>query len=359
MQRRTASPGFRIAVALVIALETCSMFVSSAAQAANFTTAYMRMDRMKINSVTGGLVCARVVSTTPTEAKLKVTFPSTYTLSTTAANWGVSTAANLIPAGATAWPGITAPGGGDIDNTLKTVVFASSDLTSAATTYCFVYGTGATKPVTLPGTTANSQQAAIETQTAASAPIDATPIALATIADDQILVTAVVPPIFQFTITPDNTEPFSANLDPSTVISTAGTVVTVNTNAKGGWIAWAKDSEQGLHSTTASYTIPTTGTVNGAPSQLTNGVAGYVMDVDATDTGTSACTATADPEYAATQPTTHGGTLSADFQPIGVCSGGTSDGDQLTLVERAAIGVTTPAATDYSDIITVVGAGNF
>jgi hypothetical protein len=60
-----------------------------------------------------------------------------------------------------------------------------------------------------------------------------------------------------------------------------------------------------------------------------------------------------------------GGVLDTNFQPINACTRdwapkpGTSDGDVLTLVERATIRGGTPAGSDYSDIITVVGAGNF
>ena len=358
MRRKSELPGLRIVTALALIMSTPSVFVPTNAAAVGFQDASVRMDRMKVNSVTGGQICARP-ATTATEAKLVITFPSTYTLSTTAANWGVST--SPIPTGATAWPGITAPTGGDIDNTAKTVIFASSDLT-VATLYCFNFGTGATKPVTLPAGAANSQQGYVESQTSGNAPIDSTPIALATVADDQILVTATVPPIFQISFPLGNTDTFG-NLVPDTVVSTAGRTVNIATNAKGGWVAWAKDSNQGLLSTTANYTIPTIGTVDGTPSQLTVGTPGYVLDVDADSTPGCNGTHTAAPEYNAAPSTTHGGTFSSDFQPIASCAPpsapATSNGDEITITARAMIMPSTPAGNDYSDIITVVAAGSF
>jgi hypothetical protein len=317
---------------------------------------------MAVNTATGGTVCAEP-ATVATERYVVVKFPSTYTLHETETRWAL-TVTNL-PLSATAWPGVTGTNPTLADNTAKTITVdfnsgGGNDLV-VGTLYCFNFTDDGTNPapLTTAAAAASSQQASIETRTAVPAQVDFSGVALANIGDDQIVVTAVVPPIFQFAITPDNTEAFG-NLDPTSITNTgSGTVVTINTNAKGGWVAWAKDSDQGLASTTTAYTIPTTGTINAAPNQLTAGTPGYVMDVDATDTGTSACTAAADAEYAATQPATHGGTLSANFQPIGACTGGTSNGDQLTLVEYATIATTTPAATDYSDIITVVGAGNF
>jgi hypothetical protein len=51
-----------------------------------------------------------------------------------------------------------------------------------------------------------------------------------------------------------------------------------------------------------------------------------------------------------------------NFQQIASCSGtapATANGDVITLIGRAAISAVTPAGNDYTDTITVVGAGNF
>jgi hypothetical protein len=278
-----------------------------------FQQSYLRLDRLKINTATGGTVCAQP-ATVGTEAKVVLTFPATYTVNTTAANW--TTSVTNLPAGSTAWPSIGATAT-SATSPANVVTFASGDLT-VATMYCF------------------------------------------NITDDQIVVSAVVPPSFSFSLSGNN-DAFTTNLDPASVISTTGKTVTITTNAKGGWIAWAKDSNQGLSSATTSYTIPTAGTVNGAPSTLSSGTEGYVLDTDLTTDAAGGCTLAIDAEYNGSG-SNQGGTLSANFQPIAACTGAspaTANGDVITLIERAAIAGATPAGTDYTDIITVVGAGNF
>ncbi len=351
---------YRIVIIVAIVLSTLSVFTPASAGAVGFQQAYIRLDRLKANTATGGTVCATPASAA-TEGKVVLTFPSTYTLNTTAANWTVTT--TNLPTGATAWVGITTATA--IDNVLKTATFTSGDLT-VATEYCFNFS--GTTTLTTAASAATNQQANIQTQTSGAVVIDFTNIAFANINDDQILVTAVVPPSFSFTLS-GNTDPFVTNLDATQVISTSGKTVTVTTNAKGGWIAWAKDSQQGLHSATANYTINTTSVVSGSPplKQVSAGVEGYLLDTDLTTDAASGCTLAIDTSYGGTTtgvPVTlaTGGAFSANFQSIAACTGASpafSAGDVITLIERAAITNATPAASDYTDIVTVVGAGNF
>jgi hypothetical protein len=53
-----------------------------------------------------------------------------------------------------------------------------------------------------------------------------------------------------------------------------------------------------------------------------------------------------------------GGGLNTTLAPIAI-SNGTADTAVLTLRNNVAINPTTPAATDYADTITVIGAGLF
>jgi hypothetical protein len=342
----------RIIPVIALLLGTIQVFIPSGAAASGFTSSYMRLDRMKLNTVTGGTVCAQSSNATAV-SKVIITFPTTYTVNTTAANWTVTTT-NIGTA--TAWPGIGTAS--SVTAAPNVVTFPATTFGSTATLYCFNFS--ATNTLTTAAAAATSQQASIQTQTAGSAVVDYTNIALATITDDQIVVSAVVPPSFIFTVS-GNTDAFASNLDPTNVISTGGRTVTFITNAKGGWIAWAKDSRQGLFSATTNYTIPAAGTVDGVPSTLVSGTEGYVLQTNLTTDAAGGCTVVIAPEYNGVG-SFQGGTPSAVFQPIASCTGvspATSNGDVITLIERAAISGATPAGSDYTDTVTVVGAGNF
>ncbi len=349
-----------IAAIAALAAEVISPMLSNTASAASppqFTQAFLRLDRLMTGVATGGTACVKP-TTVATEASFEITFPTQtitdFALDPTAGNWTVSTASNLLPSTATAWPGI----GTATSVSGHTVTFPSGDLT-VGTLYCFHFAAMLTN-----GASGASLQGLMHTRTSVPAIIDETNYAVAIVANDQITVSAVVPPTFVFSLS-GNTDNFGGNLDPTAgatgIKSTTGRTVSVTTNAKGGWIGWVKDSQQGLFSATAAYTIATSGTVNGAPSTINGGVEGYVLDADMTTDASGGCVVAIDPEYDGTG-TNQGGTLSVDFQPVVACTGAapaTSNGDVITLIERATIAGGTPAGSDYSDIITVVAAGNF
>lgn len=354
-----------IATLIALAVEAVVPAFNQVAQAAppQFSQAFLRLDRLKELTATGGTVCA-TPTTTATEASVEVTFPTQagtdFIVDTTAANWvvddGTGPGGVGLPSGSTFWPGMTSGTTTASAVSGKTVTFPSGDLT-VGTQYCFHF-TGTSTLTT--GALGNSQTGVIHTLTGASAVIDETNYAVGIIADDQIVVSAVVPPTFVFALS-GNTDTFPTNLDPTVLKSTAGRTVTVTTNAKAGWIGWVRDSAQGLYSATANYTIPASGTVNGAPSTIATNSEGYVLDADLTTDAAGGCTLAVDPEYDGTG-TNQGGTLTAAFQPFAACTGtppATSNGDVITLVERASIAGGTPAGSDYTDIITVVAAGNF
>lgn len=345
--------------------------VSYASSVPQFSQAWVRPDRLKELTSTGVMVCATptAASDSATEASVKITFPTQtvgtdYVVNSTASNWTVDT--TNLPTGASAWPGIgtaTAVSG-------HTVTFPSDDL-SSATQYCF--HTAATGALTngSAGLSSGIVGATLITQTSALAPINQTNWSTAIISDDTITVSAVVPP--NFTLTLDgNADTFPSNLDPNGISSTGGRTVSVVTNAVGGWIAWVKDSQQGLYSTTANYTIATglkdlSGTqlhaVGDAAFDLVTKQEGYNLDTDLTTDSTGGCQVGIDAAYNSSS-TAGGGVLSSNYQPIASCTRqggtpGTSNGDVLTLIERASISGGTPAGSDYSDVISVVGAGNF
>lgn len=343
---------------MLVVIGIATLAVSGKAQAGGLGNVSVRLDRMMAGQATGGTICARPI-TTDTETLVKITFPTGFTVNPTAANWTTSvTNLPANPAGYTvaAWPGIgaaaqTASG--------QDVTFVSTDLTPGTTIYCFNFS-GTTTLTT--GTASNAYVGSVTTQKAGPTTIDSSSYNLSTITDDTITITAVVPPNFSFSIAGGNTDSFTGNLSTS-VVSTTGKTATITTNAANGWVAWVKSANAGLTSASASASIATAGTVNNstADSDLAS-TTGYVLDVSFTDsatatTGTVSQAAGYGAEYAG-NGTSSGGTLSTTFQPIAAASGVT-DGDTITLKERAKISAIQKAANDYTDTLTVIAAGRF
>lgn len=334
------------------------VFVNKA-EAGNLTLAMVRPDRLAANTTTGGMVCAKS-TTVDVETLVKVTFPTGFATVDTPANWTVTT--TNIPADATAWIGIgtaTAASGQD-------VTFPSGDMV-VGTLYCFNFS--ATNTLTTHGTPGNDYTGTVTTQKAGPTNIDTSSYALSIVSNDQIAITATVPSTFTFALgdgaDPDglaNTDSFTTNLSTATA-STYGGTVTIATNAAAGWVAWVKSANAGLNSVSTGASIATASTVNNNDTDLAVDVtSGYVLDVNITTdsaTGTGAVSQAADygQEYDGLNVTS-GGTLSTTFQPIAAASG-TTDGDVLTLIERARITAVQAAATDYTDTLTVVAAGRF
>jgi len=351
-----------------------------------FAQAFVRPDRFKALTGTALTVCATPTAATTgvTENQVVIVIPTDsgatdFALNSTAANW---TAWNdNLPAGSTFWPGMTSGTTHATSVSGHTVTFASGDLTVAGGQVCFkVAG------LTLAGAAVLTNGSAVSSTGITGGTLYAQDSAGPTISnqtnwaytvttDDTIVVSAVVPP--NFTLALDGyADAFATNLDPTAIVSTAGRTATISTNAPGGWIAWAKDLYAGLHSVTSSYTIAS-GLMNPYPTQTKvvgnpffdlipsgGGVGreGYVMDVTINTDAAAGCTVGLDAAYGSLTGFGGGVLDNTAYQPIANCTGATpatSDGDILNLVERAVIRGGTPAGTDYTDSITVVGAGNF
>jgi hypothetical protein len=363
MRRIRALNGIRVSVIVALVLATFTSFMPQAAHAAGVLGSTMiRLGNMGA-SATGvtGTVCVKPTTSSTTNDKVDVTFPSGFTVSTTLANWTTSVspsgAGSLYwPSGATNWPSALSTASSVSGQTVEWTFAAAQNATNFApgTLYCFDWTATASSPLTNP-TAGVDLQASVSTKNTAGTVLDTGNVGLTIVSSDQIAVSATVPPIFEFTM-PSNSDPFTANLSPSSVITTTGVTPTIKTNAKGGWIMWAYDQYQGLHSTAAGYTIPTVGWNSNAPTTLTAGTAAYAMDVT-THAGSGPCTPAVQAEYAGS--TTSGGSLLSNWEQIGQCPSNPSNADGLTLTEEAAISVTTPAGTDYTDTVYVVGAGLF
>jgi hypothetical protein len=346
--------GFIVALLLLATL----FLTPSSVNAAAFAQTYVRLDRMKASTASTGLVCAQTPAslTAGTEASVKVTFPTGFTVSGTAGNWTVAT--TDLPSGATAWPGI----GTASSVSGQDVTFPSSDISATSTLYCFRW-TGGT---TLTNSTAGSDKSgSVTSQTSGPATIDSGEYAVAVVSDDQISVTATVPLIYSMTLS-GNSMPLGT-LSTSSVSSSTARTVTIATNAAAGWVAWIRGANGSstigaLSSVNASASIAAPDTcANNTPIDLA-ATTGYVVDVDiTTDSGTGTGTVTQasgfGAEYAGSNSTS-GGSPCTTLTPIAAANG-TTDGDVLTLTARAKVTAVQPAGTDYADTLTVVSAGRF
>jgi hypothetical protein len=163
-------------------------------------------------------------------------------------------------------------------------------------------------------------------------------------------ITGTVAPTFTMSLS-GTTDTFSGNLAAGSVTLSTGITTTINTNAVGGWFVWAEDSQAGLHSTTASKTIATVTT--GSNHTMNSGGTGpgneaYALGVSANNTA----------NYAYGGGTTGGGLSTTVFNQIAT-TGAPASNVTFVTHELANISATTPPATDYTDIITEIGAGSF
>lgn len=310
-----------------------------------FSRTLVRFDRMKTSEPTTGTVCANP-ATVATENDVQVTFPTGYTVSTTVGDWTVNTTNLAWPTGGTAWPGIgtatTAAG--------QVVTFPSTDLT-VGTLYCFNWTNTAAVSVKAAATASNS--GTITTRTSGPATIDTANYSTASIADDQIVVTASVAQTFSFALSA-NADALGALTTGSVTVSGTPRTATVNTNAKNGWLVWARDSNTGLNSASSAYTIGST--TPGTNSTLSAGTEGYNTGITQSQVGGSGTITVAVPFVGGT--TGRGGGLDTTLRTL-ASSTGTANTAVITLTNNAAISAITAAATDYTDTITVVGAGLF
>lgn len=323
--------------------------LSQTASAAQLGQVTVRFDRMQTSTATTGFVCAKPTST-GTEAKVAVAFPSGYTLGA-AATFTVDTTTNTAswPSGGTAWPSIataTAVSG-------QTVTFPSGDLT-VGTLYCFNWINSAA--VTVSSSASASNLGSVTTQTSANATIDSGQYATASITNDQIVVTATVPSAFSFALS-GNTDALGTLSTATIASSPTPRTTTVNTNARNGWAVWAKDSNAGLNSATTGGTIASNCTSGaGSNSTLSAGTEGYNTGVTSSQTAGSGTVTIASIFTGGVSG--KGGGLCTNLQTLAT-SNGTASNSVLTLTNNATIGALTAAANDYTDTITVVGAGLF
>lgn len=321
------------------------IFSSLRANAAPLAQVEVRFDRMKISTASTGTVCVKP-TTTATEASVDVTFPTGYTVSGTAANHTVNTTNTAWPSGASAWPSVataTAVSG-------QTVTFPSGDLT-VGTLYCFNWTGGSA--ITVKSSATSSNTGTVTTNTSTPTAIDTGSYSTASISDDQVVVTATVPSVFSFALS-GNTDSLGLLSTSAVTSSPTPRTATINTNAKNGWTVWAKDSSTGLTSATVSSTISST--TPGTNSTLSAGTNGYNTGVTSSQVGGAGTITVAAPFVGSSAG--QGGGLDTSLRAL-ASSNGTANTAVLTIKNNVAIDPTLPAASDYTDTITIIGAGLF
>ena len=339
---RTLSPLTMVTIVVISLL--LSVLVYRLAHAASLTLATVRFDRMQISSPTTGTICAKP-ATALVEADVQVTFPTGYTLGT-AGNFTVNTTNLAWPTGGTAWLGI----GTATNVTGQVVTFPSTDLV-VGTLYCFNWTN--TAAVSIKSSATSSNTGTIVTRTSTPTNIDNADYSTASVTSDQILVTATVPATFSFALSA-TTDALGTLATGSVTTSPTPRTATLSTNAKNGWMIWAKDLNTGLNSVSAATTIAST--TPGSNSTLSAGTAGYNTGITSTQVGGTGTITVAAP-FVGTGAG-QGGGLDTTLRTL-ASSNGTADTSVLTIKNNAAISNITPAATDYTDTLTVVGAGLF
>lgn len=336
-------------VALVVALLlVVNALAPAMANAGALSNTYVRLNRMTTGTATSFRLVFTTSPATATEDNLLVTFGALWTGSVATGAQTTSVATCPAETGATALPGtLTATG----DSTAKTLAITGVTNLAASTAYCLDVTSNA---VTLPA--AGEYYINIETKSS-TAVDDSARVAVRIVANDSITVTASVPPTFDFALDA-NTTAFTAELTPGTKRQTTARTITVNTNAKTGWIAWLRNSDgNGLYSAGVNANIaPTTpGTavdVDAAPSTEQ-----YVWGVSSLTQGGGVGTPAVVTAYDASG-TNEGSGVDNSYRQV-ASSSGTSQNAVVTLISSATISPITPAASDYSDTIQVIGAGNF
>ena len=270
----------------------------------------------------------------------------------TASNWTVTTT-NLpvkptTGGAASAWPGI----GTASSVSGNSVVFPGSNL-ATATFYCFNFA-GASSTI---GSAGNDKTGQLKTQ-GGSPYVDSVDWATSVVSSnlDQITVTASVSASMTFSLS-GNSVALGTLASGST---TAGSAITqtLSTNARNGWVSWVKSGTNGgggigaLHSTTANADITSPGSHDGTPETLSS-TGGYVLDVN---TGSGSPTIAA--EYDGTTADMGGHISQSQFRQTAHATAPAS-ANTVTLVVKARSSATTPAASDYTDTLTVVAAGSF
>lgn len=320
-------------------------------KAATFTKYYVFLNKIEATATTGGTVCVQPATGSAT-VDVKITWPTGYTVSSTASNWTASTSNIPLSINGTtpvAWTGINGVtptvSGQDV-----TWAYSSTTL-STSNIYCFRFSTG-DNALTLPSATSGTvNEGTIITEATGPSTVDSGSFGMAIVSGttDQISVSSTVAPTFTFALGANSIA--LGTLPITSTPATGNTTLTVSTNAKNGWSAWIKSANGGLTSATTGQTIasagtyPTTTDISGAEGYQLNAVSG---------TGSP----TIAPGYLNAATTHIGGKLDTFYENLASMTSPVSSA-VVTLNLLAEASATRLPATDYNDTLTVVASGSF
>ncbi|HEX8182537.1 MAG TPA: hypothetical protein VF575_02955 [Candidatus Saccharimonadales bacterium] len=322
--------------------------------AAGMTNTYVRLDRMKAATQSSVRVVFTTSTATATEDTVKLDFNGTDTTTWTGSSGVVNAAQTVTTATCATETGKTAlPGTLVVSGASPVVTITGVTNLAPSTGYCF--DLTSTSAVTLP--IAGEYHAVLTTQTGATVD-DKAVVALRVVAEDQITVTANVPPTFNFQLD-SNTTAFTADLSPGTKRTTTPRTFTVNTNAKTGWVAWIRNADaNGLYSTGVAKNIAPTTPGTAVDVDTAASTEQYVWGVTGMSQVAGLGTMAVSTAFDATGGTFEGTGVDNSYRQV-ASSSGTSDTSVVTLAAAATIAGITPAASDYTDVVQVIGAGQF
>jgi hypothetical protein len=335
--------------------------LSAKTQATSLNQAGVRLGRLGNAASTGNdlLVTFKPKTSAGTVAKVDVVFPTGFAIATGTPSTGTTFPAT--PASITAPTGLAATAAATSGT--KDIMASGMSTLSASTLYGFTIPSGT---VTNPSS-AGQYNVTVCTGTAsltagcASNVIDTTMVPVyiygASANMDQVVVTGSVANNFSFALSA-NTDTIPS-VDPTTIQTSSGVNMTVSTNSGLGYTAYIKSGQSYLSSANNPGTNITTGTFNASPDTVTAGTTDYGF---VPSTGTAGSTSTGsiayDGEYNVSDGT-HAGSFNSTNYASFVSRNGYTNGDIIALKERVAVTSTIAAATDYTDTLTIVAAGNF
>ena len=321
---------------LLISVLTISPILISTANAITYMT---HASVLETNMVAGGSSPV-YVSFTAGAADVASNFTVNFNGWTGGAVGAVNAAQTIATAGCIALTGATnvLPGTLAATGATSIVTVTGTTALTAGQSYCFELSSATA--------VTNPTSAGQSTVTLASVTTnDTTKVAIDNITGDTITLNATVTPTFTLTLS-GTTDNFASNLSSASTIVTTGVTATINTNATSGWGLWAEDTQAGLHSASESHTIASVAT--GSIHTFTTGTEQYGLGV-ATNPAAN---------YAYGGGTTGGGLSTSVYNEI-ASNNAPASGLTTVIHELSDVSSTTQAAQDYSDVITIVGAGSF